>query len=73
MFCEEYQIAAHIISPPGKGNTAVYQLIEQAEEALTEDVTLPEGFFLVYQMTDGVSAIYERKTNRKTRRNADKD
>lgn len=65
MFCEEYQIAAHIISPPGKGNTAVYQLIEQAEEALTEDVTLPEGFCLIYQMTDGVSAIYEEKTTEK--------
>ncbi len=32
MFCEEYQIAAHIISPPGKGNTAVYQLMSRQKK-----------------------------------------
>mgnify|MGYP000355331848 CR=1 FL=1 len=34
-------------------------LFRSIEEALTEDITLPEGFSLVYQISDGVEAVYE--------------
>lgn len=59
MFCEVYRVNIHAVAEPYKGNTAIYKLINQIEEALTEDITLPEGFDLIYQLSDGVEAIYE--------------
>ena len=59
MFCEVYKVNIHAVAEPYKGNTAIYKLINEIEEALTEDITLPEGFSLVYQISDGVEAIYE--------------
>lgn len=59
MFCEVYKANIHAVAEPYKGNTAIYKLINEIEEALTEDITLPEGFDLIYQISDGVEAIYE--------------
>lgn len=59
MFCEIYKVNIHAVAEPYKGNTAIYKLINEIEEALTEDITLPEGFDLIYQISDGVEAIYE--------------
>lgn len=59
MFCEVYKVNIQAVAEPYKGNTAIYKLINEIEEALTEDITLPEGFSLVYQISDGVEAIYE--------------
>ena len=59
MFCEVYSDNIHAVAEPYKGNTAIYKLINQIEEALTEDITLHEGFDLIYQLSDGVEAIYE--------------
>ncbi len=59
MFCEVYRVNVHAVAEPYAGNTAIYKLINQIEEALTEDITLPEGFDLIYQISDGVEAIYE--------------
>lgn len=66
MFCEVYKANIHAVAEPYKGNTAIYKLINEIEEALTEDITLSEGFDLVYQISDGVEAIYEEpKTKEK--------
>lgn len=59
MFCEVYRANVHAVAEPYAGNTAIYKLINQIEEALTEDITLPEGFDLIYQISDGVETIYE--------------
>lgn len=66
MFCEVYRINIHAVAEPYKGNTAIYKLINKIEEALTEDIELPEGFDLIYQLSDGVEAVYEEtETNEK--------
>lgn len=59
MFCEVYNVNIHAVSEPYEGNTAIYKLINEIEEALTEDITLPEGFTLIFQISDGVNSIYD--------------
>ncbi len=65
MFCEVYSVNIHAVAEPYEGNTAIYKLINEIEEALTEDITLPEGFDVIYQLSDGVEAIYEEETKEK--------
>lgn len=66
MFCEIYSVNIHAIAEPYEGNTAIYKLINEIEEALTVDIVLPEGFTLIYQISDGVSTIFdEEKTDEK--------
>lgn len=65
MFCEVYSVNIHAVAEPYEGNTAIYKLINEIEEALTEDITLPEGFDVIYQFSDGVEAIYEEETKEK--------
>lgn len=65
MFCEVYSVNIHAVAEPYEGNTAIYKLINKIEEALTEDITLPEGFDVIYQLSDGVEAIYEEETKEK--------
>lgn len=59
MFFEIYKVNIHAVSEPYEGNTAIYNLINKIEEALTEDITLPEGFTLIFQISDGVNSIYD--------------
>ena len=61
MFCEVYKVDIHAVAEPSNDNTAIYNLINEIEEALTEDITLPEGFNLICQYSDGVDTIYEEK------------
>lgn len=65
MFCEVYSVNIHAVAEPYEGNTAIYKLINEIEEALTEEITLPEGFDVIYQLSDGVEAIYEEETKEK--------
>lgn len=65
MFCDLYKVNIHVISEQINGNTSIYKLINQIEEALTEDIILPEGFTLVYQLSQGIESIYEETTKEK--------
>ena len=54
MFCEVYTIWLHIIGEDKQGNVQMYNLIQEAEEALTEGIDLPEAFELVLQTSQGI-------------------
>lgn len=64
-FRDHYTVAVHAIAPVGVGNVAIYNLIKQLEEALTESIDIPDGFYLVDQRSNGILALKEDETKEK--------
>ncbi len=56
MWCETFHVLIHVISEPDTGNTQNYDMITALEEAMTEELQLPDGFTLISQMEAGVNA-----------------
>ena len=54
MWCEVYTVWVHIIGEDKQGNVQMYNLIQEAEEAMTEGITLPEEVELVLQTSQGI-------------------
>lgn len=65
MFREVFTVWIHAISAPEDGNVGIYQMIEQLEESLTEDIELPEPFELILQSGLGVQTIKKEVTREK--------
>ena len=53
-----YTLNIHAISSPSDSNVELYDMIQSLDEALTEDIELPDGYQMVAQMNMGVNAIY---------------
>lgn len=56
MYCENYSVLLHIVSSPNTGNTENYSMITNLEEALTEDIELPDDYTVIAQTETGVNA-----------------
>ena len=65
MYRDVYTVWIHAIAQPGDSSVQIYEMIQQLEEALTEDVSLPEGFELILQVSNGVQTIKTDETNEK--------
>lgn len=65
MYRDVYTVWIHAIAQPGDSSVQIYEMIRQLEEALTEDVSLPEGFELILQASNGVQTIKTDETNEK--------
>ena len=65
MYRDVYTIWIHAIAQPGDSSVQIYEMIQQLEEALTEDISLPEGFELILQVSNGVQTIKTDETNEK--------
>lgn len=65
MYRDVYTVWIHAIAQPGDSSVQIYEMIQQLEEALTEDVSLPEGFELILQASNGVQTIKTDETNEK--------
>lgn len=65
MYRDVYTVWIHAVSQPGDSSVQIYEMIQQLEEALTEDVPLPEGFELILQTSNGVQTIKTDETNEK--------
>lgn len=52
-----YSVAIHCIAEESPSSVGVYNLIEQLQSALSEDINLPEPFTLVMQTDNGVQTI----------------
>lgn len=65
MYRDVYTIWIHAIAQPGDSSVQIYEMIQQLEEALTEDISLPEGFELILQASNGVQTIKTDETNEK--------
>lgn len=57
MFRDIYSAAIHCIAEESPSSVGVYNLIENLQSALSEDITLPEPFTLVMQTDNGVQDI----------------
>lgn len=62
MFREIFTVWIHAISVSEDGNIGIYQMIEQVEESLTEDIELPKPFELILQSGLGVQTIKKEVT-----------
>lgn len=65
MWCETYSVNVHAIAAPGGSSVGILQLITALEEAMTEDIALPDGFELVMQTCQGLVSLYNEETNEK--------
>ena len=57
MFRDVYSVAIHCIAEESPSSVGVYNLIENLQSALSEDIILPEPFTLVMQTDNGVQTI----------------
>lgn len=65
MYRDVFTVWIHAIAEPGQSSIRIYELIQMLEEALTEDITLQEGFELIMQTNNGVQRIKTDETNEK--------
>ena len=65
MFRDNYTVWMHCIAEKEESSVGVYQLIEGLQEALSEDIILPEPFELIMQTDGGVQTIQKDETGEK--------
>ena len=65
MFRDVYSVAIHCIAEESPSSVGVYSLIEKLQEAMTEDISLPEPFELIMQTDNGVQTIKTDETGEK--------
>lgn len=65
MWRDNFTVWVHAISSPGKSSVGIYKMIKELQEAMTEELELPEGFELVMQTDNGVQVIKTDETTEK--------
>lgn len=65
MWCDNFQVFIHCIAEPSGSSVPIYTLIQDLEEALTEDIELPEDFTLILQNNNGIQTLKTDETNEK--------
>lgn len=65
MWRDVFTVWIHCIAQPQASSVPVYHLIQGLEEALTEDIDLPEDYELVMQTNNGVQTIKTDETGEK--------
>lgn len=64
-FRDRFTVWIHAIAEESDSSEGVYGLIQSLEEAMTEDISVPEGFDLVQQIYNGVQVIKKDETGEK--------
>lgn len=57
MWRDIFTVWIHAIAKPGESSVQIYELIQKLEEALTEDIDLPEEYELIMQTNNGIQTI----------------
>lgn len=65
MLRETFNVDIHIISEPSSKLERIYKLIQMVEEALSENIELPNDFELIFQNEDGLKALKTEETKEK--------
>ena len=65
MFRDNYTVLIHCIAEKGDSSVGVYNLIQNLQEALSEDISLPEPYILIMQTDGGVQTIKTDETGEK--------
>ena len=62
MFVHDYVVYIHVITEETESSVPLYKYIEELEEALTQDIEIPDPYNLVFQMNNGVVSNYREET-----------
>ncbi len=65
MWRDVFTVWIHAVAEPGESSVQIYDLIQKLEEALTEDIVLPDEYELVMQTNNGVQTIKTDETKEK--------
>lgn len=65
MWRDIFTVWIHVIAEKGDSSVQIYELIQKLEEALTDDVELPEGYELIMQTNNGIQTIKTDETGEK--------
>ena len=65
MYRDIFTVWIHAIAEPKDSSVPIYQLINNLEEALTEDIELPDWVQLIMQTNNGVQTIKTDESNEK--------
>lgn len=65
MWRDVFTVWIHVIAESGESSVQIYKLIQKLEEALTEDIVLPEEFELIMQTNNGIQTIKKDETKEK--------
>ena len=65
MWRDVFTVWIHAIAEKGDSSVQIYELIQNLEEALTEEIILPEEYELVMQINNGIQTIKKDETNEK--------
>lgn len=65
MWRDGFTVWIHAIAEPGDSSVQIYEMVQNLEEALTEDISLPEGFELIKQTNNGIQTIKTDETGEK--------
>lgn len=65
MFRDIFTVWIRAVAEPEKSLARIYELMGLLEEALTEDITLPDGFTLVLQANKGIQKMEIDETHEK--------
>lgn len=65
MLRDIFTVWIHVIAEPGESSVQIYELIQKLEEALTEDIELPEEYDLIMQTDNGIQTIKTDETGEK--------
>lgn len=65
MWRDIFTVWIHAIAEPGESSVQIYELIQNLEEALTEDIELSEEYELIMQTNNGIQTIKTDETKEK--------
>lgn len=65
MFIDSFTVWIHCIAKKSDSSVGVYRLVQKVQEALTDDILLPEGFTLLMQVNQGIQTIKQDETKEK--------
>ena len=65
MYRDIFTVWIHAAAEPGDSSVQIYEMIQKLEEALTEDIILPEEYELIMQTNSGIQTIKTDETNEK--------
>ena len=65
MFRDNYTVLIHCIAEKSDSSIGVYNLIQNLQEALSEDISIPDPYILIMQTDGGVQTIKTDETGEK--------
>jgi hypothetical protein len=65
MFMKNHEVWIHVIADSTQSSVPIYKLVQAVEEAMTEDITIPDPFNLIMQTDEGMQTIQDEETGEK--------